>query len=81
MEILRQEGKLAVKRQEMEKLALRINGLVKSIRDCLDPTETDPAMQRADVAAELAVELSRLRTDFLALRAETAEIRQYLGRN
>jgi hypothetical protein len=50
------------------------------VRDCLDPTEHDPAKIRSDAAADGAVELDTVRTSYLALLAETQEIESYLGR-
>lgn len=79
-ETLRQEGKGAVKRQQAERLRLRILGLVCSIRNCLDPTEKDPRRLRTDTAAEEAFDLDRLRTEYIALVAEIEEIDRYLGR-
>lgn len=79
-EFLQQEGKLALKRKEAERLRLQIRGLVKAVRDCLDPTEQDPCKLRTDVAAEAAFQLDKLRTDYLAITAEISEINSYLGR-
>jgi hypothetical protein len=79
-EYLRQEGKLAVNKLELEKQKLRIFRLRDSVRDCLDPTEDDPAKIRSDMAADGAVELDTVRTSYLALLAETEEIKRYLGR-
>jgi hypothetical protein len=79
-EYLRQEGKRALKKQEAERLRLRILGLVNTIRNCLDPTEKDPARLKTDIAAAEAFELDKLRTDYLALAGEISEIDSYLGR-
>ena len=79
-EILQQQGKLAVRKQEAERLRLLIMGHVRTIRSCLDPTETDPAKLRTNVAFETAFELEKTRTEYLAVMVEIAEINQYLGR-
>ncbi len=79
-EILQQEGKLTLKRQQAEKLRLRLIGLAASIRGCFDPTEKDPAVFKTAVAVEQAFEADKLRTEYMALQAEIREINQYLGR-
>ncbi len=79
-EFLRQEGKLAVNKLDLERLKIRFGLLKKSILDCLDPTEHDPANIRSDAVADAAVELDALRTTYMSLLAETQDIEKYLGR-
>ena len=80
-EFMRQEGKLAVAKQNAERLRLRLLGIARTIRSCLDPTETDPAKFKSDIVLAEAFELNKLRADYLAFIAEISEINQYLGRS
>lgn len=77
-EKLKFEGRLAEKKREKRKLTLKINGLVQSIREILDPFETIDELQ-TEMAAAQAVELASKHADYLALIQEINAIEKALG--
>ena len=79
-EALKFEGRLAQTRIEAEQLKLKIQGLIGSIRDLLDPTEPRIENIRTAIAAAQAVELDAAMTDYKGRLAEMAEIKRILGR-
>lgn len=77
--MLKHEGRLRQKELEARQVKLRMEGLVSSIRDLLDPFEEIEAL-RADVAAGQAVELASLQATYKGLLGEMAAIKKALGR-
>ena len=78
-ERLKFEGRLAEKKREQQKAALRIRALVNGVRDLLDPFAPIEDL-RADQAAELTLELANLHIDYTRLAAEIAALKKALGR-
>lgn len=78
-ERLKFQGRLAEQEMESKRLRLRIQGLVKSIRDILDPFDAVEDL-RADVAMEQVIELAGLQADYKATLDEIAAIKKALGR-
>lgn len=78
-ERLKFEGRLAEKERDRRKLALRIQALVTSVRDLLDPFAPIEDL-KADQAAELALELANLHIEHARLAAEIAALKKALGR-
>jgi len=77
-ERLKYQGRLAEKRQQARRLKLRLDGLVTSLRNQLDPTE-DVAGLKADLIAEEALEFATRLGDYRALLEEIAKIEKLLG--
>lgn len=78
-ERLKFQGRLAEMEVEAKRLKLRMEGLVRSIRDALDPFE-DPADLACDQAAQQTVELAGIQADYKAALDEIAAINKALGR-
>lgn len=78
-ERLKYQGRLREKELQEEKLRLRLEGLVASLRDQLDPT-VDVAGLRGKVIAEEALQLAGYLGELKAIRADMAKIRELLGR-
>jgi deoxyadenosine/deoxycytidine kinase len=77
-ERLKHRGRLAEKENDARLLALRIEGMVISIRDLLDPFEKTEDL-RVDMAAIQAVELAGSHAEYLGLLKEIAAIKKALG--
>lgn len=78
-EILRTEGRLTQASLELDKTKIRIDGLVHSIRNCLDPF-ADIADLRTDEAAQQAFELADLRIRWNELCHKIQAMKKALGR-
>jgi len=78
-ERLKYQGRLAEAEQAERRLKMRMDGLVRSLRDLLDPTE-DVARLDADQIADQAMQLAAAAGDLRARTAEIAKIRDVLGR-
>lgn len=81
-ERLKNQGRLAEKEIEAQRLKLRIEGLVDSIRDALDPFEAkeSPEDLKCDRAAELAIELARVHIEYLECIEIIRALKKALGR-
>ena len=78
-ERLRHEGHLAVKEKEARKLEIQLDGLVKSLRENLDPLEK-PENLDAPLIAEQAFDLAAKHSAYLETLAEIRKAREILGR-
>ena len=72
------QGRLLEKRNERDRVRLRIRGLVMSIRNCLDPF-AEVVDLHADAAAQQSLELATLRIRYNELGHEIAAIEKALG--
>lgn len=77
-ERLKHEGRLRQKELEVQRLRLRIHGLVDSIRDILDPFEKVEDL-KVDIAAEQALELAGKHIEYRGLLSEIRAIKKALG--
>lgn len=78
-EILKFEGRMAVKDMERHRLEMRIRGLISSIRDILDPFA--PADEiNAEMAAQQTMELAEIQIQYKGLVAEIAALKRILRR-
>ena len=73
------EGKLAVNRRERAQIQLRIQGLVRSLRDLLDPVKPVERLETEMIAAQ-ALDLASSQIKYKELLQEVEIIRQYLPR-
>jgi hypothetical protein len=71
------EGRLAVNRRERSEVQVRLLGLVRSLRDLLDPTRPVEQLDGIMISA-LAVDLGNLQIKYRELLKEAEIIRQYL---
>lgn len=71
------EGRLAVNRRQRSELQLRIQGLVRSLRDLLDPTRPVERLE-GEMISTHAVDLANLQIKYRELLKEAEIIRQYL---
>jgi hypothetical protein len=71
------EGRLAVNRRERSEVQLRLQGLVRSLRDLLDPTRPVERLEGELIGAQ-AVDLAQLQIKYRELLQEAEIIRQYL---
>lgn len=78
-ETIKFEGKLSLNRQERMKANVRMQGLVKSLRDLLDPTKPVERLETEMIAAQ-ALDLAALQIKYKELLQEADIIRQYLPR-
>lgn len=78
-EYLKYEGRLAVKNQEANRLKLRLNGIVLSMRNLLDPFE-DVGRLVGDQIADGALQFASLQAEYKSVLAEIEEINRVLGR-
>lgn len=78
-EILKHKGRLAEKELEAKKLKLRLEGLVKSLRDLLDPFESVEDLQ-GDIIADQGLELASYQVEYKRLLEEIKAINKVLGR-
>lgn len=77
-ERLKHQGRLREAELQAQGLRLRCEGLIRSIRDCLDPFEPLTDM-RCDVAAQQGVELAGLQVDYRQVVAEITQLKKALG--
>ena len=78
-ELLKISGRLAQKETELKLLELRVRGLVRSIRACLDPfAEIDEL--RADDAAQQAMELANAKIQWVETTSTLRALNKALGR-
>ena len=78
-ERLKFEGRLVEAKQERRRLAIRINGLVKSIRDNLDPFAPIDDLDTA-LVAEQAVALAELHIQHQEVVQQIGALKKALGR-
>ena len=78
-ERLKYQGRLAEKEQEERRLKLRLEGLVESLRDQLDPT-IDVARLKGKLIAEEALQLAGILGELRAVQEDMEKIRELLGR-
>lgn len=78
-ERLKFQGRLMEKQNDLDRIELKIKGLVQSIRDCLDPFAAIEDL-RTDAAATQAMELANLRIQWNELRHEIKAIKKALGK-
>jgi len=77
-ERLKYQGRLLDKQEEARRLKLRLDGLFKTLRDLLDPTE-DMVELKGELIAEEALEFAARLGDYRALMEEIANIEKLLG--
>lgn len=78
-ERLKYQGRLVEREQEERRLKLRLEGLVTSLRDQLDPT-VDVVKLKGKLIAEEALQFAGLLGDLKAVQEDIAKIRELLGR-
>jgi len=78
-ETVKFEGRLALNRQERMKLNLKIQGLVKSLRDLLDPTKPAEKLE-TELIAQHALDLGETRIKYQELLRQAEVIRDALGK-
>lgn len=78
-ERLKFQGRLAEKEMEAKKLKLRLEGLIESLRDQLDPFEMVKDLN-GDVIADMALEIAAYRVDYLGVLDEIKAIKKALGK-
>ena len=78
-ERLKFQGRLAEKEMEAKKLKLRLEGLIESLRDQLDPFEMVKDLN-GDVIADMALEIAAYRVEYLGVLDETKAIKKALGK-
>ena len=71
------EGRLAVNRRRRAELQVRLQGLVRSLRDLLDPSLPVERLE-AEMIASQAVDLANLQVTYRECLREAEMIRQYL---
>jgi len=71
------QGRLALNRKQRMEIQLRMQGLVRSLRDLLDPTRPVERLETEMIAAQ-AVDLAELQVQYRELLREAETIRQYL---
>jgi hypothetical protein len=77
-ERLKFQGKLLEKKQEAERLRLLLKGLVKSLRDALDPTEPVEELDR-ELIVQQAADFGLKQIDLLQVNAEIRALKKELG--
>ncbi len=78
-EILKFKGRLAEKELALKEQDMRIKGLVKSIRDNLDPFD-DIEYIDAELVRAMSFELADLKIKYVETKSEIAAIKRALGR-
>ena len=73
------EGRLALNRKRRSEVQLRMQGLVKSLRDLLDPTRPVERLETELIAAQ-AVDLANLQVTYREKLQEAGVIREALGK-
>ena len=77
-EIQNFQGKLALKKQDLMVLGLRMQGVVLGLRELLDPTIPVDELQ-TDIIADHALMLATLHADYKAIQEEIKTIKRALG--
>lgn len=78
-EHIKYEGRLALNRQERVKLSLKMQGLVRSLRDLLDPTRPVERLE-TELIAQQSLELASSQIDYKELLQQAEIIKNALGR-
>lgn len=78
-ERLKFEGRLSEKERDSKRLKLKINGLLRSMRDLLDPF-VEPVELYLDVVAEQAIEIRAAQINLIEVEGEIKELKKALGR-
>lgn len=73
------EGRLAVNRRKRTETQMRILGLVRSLRDLLDPTKPVEFLEGELIAAQ-SLDLANLQIEYRELLREAGVIKDLLGR-
>ena len=73
------EGRLALNRRERTETQLRLQGLVRSLRDYLDPTLPVERLE-GELIAALATDFANLQIKYRGLLQEAQAISNILGR-
>ena len=73
------EGRLALNRRERTETQLRLQGLVRSLRDLLDPILPVERLESELIAAQ-ALDLANLQIRYRELLKEAVAIKNVLGR-
>jgi hypothetical protein len=73
------EGRLALNRRERTETQLRLQGLVRSLRDYLDPTLPVERLE-GELIAALGLDLANLQIKYRELLREAQAIKDVLGR-
>jgi hypothetical protein len=73
------EGRLALNRRERSETQLRMQGLVRSLRDLLDPILPVERLETELIAAQ-ALDLANLSIKYRELLAEAQSIKNILGK-
>ena len=76
-EMLKYKGRLSEKKLELKRVEIKFNGLLKAIRNELDPFEKIKNIH-VDQVMELAIELSKLKIDHDALVCEIEAIEKVI---
>lgn len=80
-EHLKYEGKLLEKEKEARKLRLKVEGLVRSLRDALELPEITPAEElKGELIAGQALELADTQVVLRQVLEEIKSIKKILGR-
>jgi hypothetical protein len=77
-ERLKFQGKLLEKDQEKRLLEVQVSGLVRSLRDLLDPTEQQEDLRDQEIADQ-ALRLANTVITLRHVNAEMREIRHLIG--
>ncbi len=77
-ELLKYQGRLAQNKLETQDKRLRIQGLVRSLRDLVDPTLPEEALNGPVISAQ-AFDLAKLLIDLLELQEQARIIKTALG--
>jgi hypothetical protein len=77
-ERVKYEGRLAVNQRERSTVQLRMQGLLRSLRDLLDPILGVERLETELIAAQ-ALDLAKLSIEFQALLGEARAIKDVLG--
>ena len=77
-ERLKFQGKLLEKKQDAERLKMLLRGLVRSLRDALDPTDAVEALDR-DLIIQQAAEFGMKQIDLLTALEEIRVLKKELG--
>ena len=78
-EHLKFRGRLSIKEEEAREKRMLICGIVKSLRDLLDPTEKVEDL-KGELIAGQALDLANRQIEYIALLSEIREIKKLLGR-
>jgi hypothetical protein len=78
-EMVKFEGRLALNRSERMQIQTRMQGLVRSLRDLLDPILPAERLETEMVSAQ-ALDLAALQIRYRELLKEAAAIKHVLGR-